>query len=113
MGLEVKADLVALGACASGVSAHQGGDELIGLTRSFLYAGATSLIVSLWYVADKSTRLIMECFYSILLEDGYGEKSKIGAKAEALRRAQQHVMRIDGFEHPYFWAPLVLIGDWQ
>lgn len=115
LGLKVGADLVVLSACASGVSGRRGGDELIGLTRSFLYAGAPSVIVGLWYVADGSTRLLMEGFYRAWLGAGSGdaENSRTTAKAVALRQAQRKVMRTAGYEHPYFWSPFVLIGDWR
>ncbi len=113
LGLEVEADLVALSACASGVSSRRGGDELIGLTRSFLYAGAPSVIVGLWYVADESTRVLMERFYETLLNRGGGELAAASSKAQALRFAQQSVMGMEGFEHPYFWSPFVLVGDWR
>lgn len=115
LGLQVGADLVALSACASGVSGRSGGDELIGLTRSFLYAGAPSAVVGLWYVADGSTRLLMERFYRAWLgADGDGaEGPGSTSKAEALRRAQRSVMRTAGYDHPYFWSPFVLVGDWR
>lgn len=113
--LEIEADLVVLSACASGVSGRRAGDELIGLTRSLLYAGAPSLVVGLWYVSDSSTRLLMERFYGALLaRDGDHENVNAPAgKARVLQRAQRHIMRIEGFEHPYFWAPFVLVGDWR
>lgn len=117
LGIEVKADLVALSACASGVSGRQGGDELIGLTRSFLYAGAPSVVVGLWYVADRSTRLLMGRFYDTLVGAGdiagQVNTGKILTKAEALRQAQQYVLGTEQYEHPYFWAPFVLVGDWH
>lgn len=116
LSLEVGADLVALSACASGVSGRRGGDELIGLTRSFLYAGVPSAIVGLWYVADGSTRLLMESFYRAWLgegrDDGEGPCTGV-SKAEALRQAQRRVARIAGYDHPYFWSPFVLVGDWR
>ncbi|MDP9485919.1 MAG: CHAT domain-containing protein [Actinomycetota bacterium] len=111
LGMEVDADLVALSACASGVSGRLPGDELLGLVRSFVYAGAPSLLVGLWYVADQSTRLLMERFYGALLD--HGTCAAAVDKASALRLAQRHVMGIKGFEHPYFWSPFVLMGDWR
>jgi tetratricopeptide (TPR) repeat protein len=113
LGLEVGAELVALSACASGVSGRWGGDELIGLTRSFLYAGAPSMVVGLWYVADGSTRVLMERFYGALLGRDSGEVAASSSKAQALRYAQRSVMGTEGFEHPYFWSPFVLVGDWR
>lgn len=79
-GLEIRAALVTLSACESGVNDRRPGDELFGLTRALIYAGAPSLIVSLWRVADVSTSLLMRAFY---------ESWTAGAsKAEALQRAQ-------------------------
>ncbi|MFF5235028.1 CHAT domain-containing protein [Dactylosporangium sp. NPDC000521] len=78
--LSLPADLVTLSACQSGVNARRPGDELIGLTRSFIYAGAASLLVSLWSVDELSTSLLMRAFYQALL-NGAG-------KADALRTAQ-------------------------
>ncbi len=114
LSFEMMVDLVALSACASGVSGRRGGDELIGLTRSFLYAGAPSVIVGLWYVADRSTRLLMEGFFRTWLGaigvDAEGLKI---SKAEALRQTQQNIMRTAGYDHPYFWSPFILVGDWR
>lgn len=116
LGLEVAADLAVLSSCASGVSGHRGGDDQVGLTRSFLlYAGARSMIVGLWYVADESTRRLMERFYRTLLsvEGHYAGSAGTMAKAEALRRAQQGMIRTKGYDHPYFWSTFVLVGDWR
>lgn len=116
LSLEVAVNLVALSACASGVSGRRGGDELIGLTRSFLYASAPSAVVGLWYVADGSTRLLMERFYRAWLgaDGANARKSGISmSKAEALRQAQQDVRRTASYDHPYFWSPFTLVGDWR
>lgn len=117
LGMEVDADLVALSACASGVSGLPG-DELLGLTRSFVYAGAPSLLVGLWYVANRSTRLLMERFYRVLLGDVRDDTvatrpAAAHDKAHALLLAQRSVRNTKSFEHPYFWSPIVLIGDWR
>lgn len=112
LGLDVRAGLVVLSACTSGVSGRRGGDELIGLTRSFMYAGASSVIVGLWYVADASTKLLMERFYEFWLGELGGEGAA-SSRAEALRLAQRSVMGAEGFGHPYFWSPFVLAGDWR
>jgi CHAT domain-containing protein len=78
------------------------------------YAGASSAIVGLWYVADEATRVLMEGFYSAWLDmEGQAEISGTGAKATALRRAQQLVMRTGGYDHPYSWGPFILVGDWR
>ena len=79
-GLSMKADLVALTACESGVNERKPGDELMGLTRSLIYAGTPSVLVTLWRVSDLSTQILMKEFYTRL---------KAGLmKVEALRQAQ-------------------------
>jgi CHAT domain-containing protein len=78
-----------------------GADELLGLMRGFLYAGARSLLLSLWDVNDQSTSTFMGAFYQAWLGGM--------TKSEALRAAIQHVRKQD--PHPYYWAPFVLIGN--
>jgi len=79
---------------------------LIGLTRAFLYAGTPSLVVSLWKVSDRSTAELMVPFYQHL-------KQEKVSKAEALRRAQLKLIHEGRYAHPYYWAPFILIGNWQ
>jgi tetratricopeptide (TPR) repeat protein len=99
------ADLVTVSACQTGVSDRKPGDELVGLTRSLLYAGASSVVVSLWSVAAHSTMEQMEEFY-IHLKDGKD-------KATALQQAMIKIMMKPEYSHPYFWAPFLLVGDWE
>ena len=99
--------LVTLSACQTGRNVIGGGDELLGLTRAFLSAGAVSLVLSLWPVADHSTARLMEVFYKHLAGGD--------AKGAALRAAQCEFLRRtaegdETFQHPYFWAPFFLIG---
>ena len=96
--------LVTLSACESGMSRITRGDEIWGFTRSFLAAGAPALVLSLWPVADESTEKIMTAFYK--------EMREVNPR-EAIRRAQLAVSGDPRFEHPYFWAPFNLIGDWR
>jgi CHAT domain-containing protein len=77
------------------------GDELIGLVRAFLGAGASTLGVSLWLVQDNTTAWLMEKYYE-RLRDGAGP-------AAAIRTAQLALK--EQFPHPYYWAPFVLIGQ--
>jgi CHAT domain-containing protein len=103
--LELNASLVTLSACESGASAAGGGDELVGFSRAFLYAGAASLLMSLWRVEDQATAHLMDRFYQALLDDQ--------RKAGALRQSQLALLRGNEgyrYRHPYFWAPFVLIG---
>src|SRR5262249_39346567 len=101
--LELRADLVVLSACETGLGVLRGGEGLVGLTRAFLYAGTSSIVASLWPVNDASTAALMTAFYQ-RLHGGI-------RKAEALQQAQLTV--IQQYPHPYFWAPFVLLGGWQ
>ena len=100
MSLDLPAALVTLSACESGRGEVIGGDEVLGLTRAFLGAGAATLVVSLWLVQDETTARLMGDWYG-RLRDGEG-------RAAALRAAQLRVK--EHHPHPYYWAPFVLIG---
>ena len=101
--LELKADLVTLSGCSTGLSAVVGGDELLGLTRGLLHAGARAVLLSLWDVQDESTAEYMTAFYGGL---------RAGCSvAEASREAIRNLRT--KYEHPYFWAPFHLVGDWS
>jgi CHAT domain-containing protein/tetratricopeptide (TPR) repeat protein len=99
---QLSASLVTFSACETGLGALRGGDELQGLSRACLYAGASSLLLSLWRVEDESVAGLMENFYSRLLQGA--------RKGKALREAQQTLLHTEGYEHPFFWAPFILIG---
>jgi CHAT domain-containing protein len=101
LDLEESTDLVVLSACQTQLGALSAGDEVVGLTRAFLYAGTPSVMASLWSVDDEATALLMERFYTHL-EAGMG-------KGEALRQAQVDVRA--EYPHPYYWAAFVLTGD--
>lgn len=98
--LKLEADLVTLSGCATGLNVVTAGDELLGLIRGLLYAGARSLLLSLWNVHDRSTTDFMQCFYK-RLQKGFD-------KPIALQKAMQDLR--DRYPHPYYWAPFVLIG---
>jgi CHAT domain-containing protein len=98
--LDLSADLVTLSACETGMNEVFPGDELFGLMRGFLYAGAPSLIVSLWIVHDRSTAAFMRWLYAGL-RDGLSKRA-------ALRQAQLAVKQ--EYRHPYYWAPFILMG---
>ena len=103
--MRLNTELVTLSACQTGLNKRSPGDELIGLTRAFLYAGAPSVVVSLWSVDAQSTHELMLEFYKQL---------KNGAdKATALQKAQIKTIEKKKYAHSYYWAPFVLIGDWQ
>jgi CHAT domain-containing protein len=99
--LNLKDVLVTLSACESGRGTVLLGDEVIGLPRAFLGAGAASVVVSLWLVQDESTVTLMTHWYHQLRE-------RMG-RAAALQAAQQALR--ERYPHPYYWAPFILIGQ--
>ena len=134
-GMDLKANLVVLSGCETGLGKLSTGDELVGLTRAFIYAGTPSVVASLWSVDDSSTAHLMASFYRNL---------KTMSKVEALRQAQLELIRGEGrsdllarrgvggigklgetvkseslsqgpvsisTSRPYFWAPFILVGD--
>jgi CHAT domain-containing protein len=96
----LSAELVVLSACETGLNKVYAGDEILGLARGFLTAGAASLIVSLWTVNDAAA--------SLLMQDLYREMQRGQTPAASLRKAQLN--SIARGEHPYLWSPFVLIG---
>ena len=98
--LKLPAELVTLSGCATGLNVVAAGDELLGLVRGLLYAGAQSLLLTLWDVHDASTAEFMKFFYSRLQHHGQ--------KALALREAMAELRR--HYAHPYYWAPFALVG---
>jgi CHAT domain-containing protein len=98
--LKLNAELVTLSGCATGMNVVAPGDELLGLIRGLLYAGAHSLLLTLWDVHDQSTADFMARFYR-RFQDGQG-------KAAAVRGAMIELR--ESYPHPYHWAPFALIG---
>ncbi|WP_229753918.1 CHAT domain-containing protein [Caballeronia grimmiae] len=97
--------LVTLSACETALGRIERGDEIMGFTRAFFYAGASALLVSMWPVADESTALTMRTFYGSLTK---------GAEAiDAMRDAQLAVLANSKFAHPFYWAPFDLMGNWR
>ena len=101
MQLNLKDTLVTLSACESGRGTVLQGDEVIGLPRAFLGAGAAAVVDSLWLVQDETTVTLMTHLYD-RLSQGHG-------RAAALRAAQQQLRKT--YPHPYYWAPFVLTGQ--
>lgn len=97
--------LLALSACESGLGRVDDGDEVLGFTRSFLSAGTSSLLVSLWPVSDAATEKLMTTLYTDLAQ---GRELQ-----DAMRDAQLAVMADPQTAHPYYWAPFNLIGNWR
>jgi CHAT domain-containing protein/tetratricopeptide (TPR) repeat protein len=98
--LKLGATLVTLSGCATGMNVVAAGDELIGLQRGLFCAGASSLMLSLWDVHDRSTSELMRLFYTNYI--------RTGSAASSLQSAMQELRK--QYPHPYFWAPFVLIG---
>jgi CHAT domain-containing protein len=100
--LKLQCELVTLSACETGLNQVAPGEELIGLARGFVTAGAPSLLLSLWTVDDEATGETMTRFYS--------ELGQSRAPAHSLREAQLAMMK--SHPHPFFWSPFVLMGRW-
>jgi CHAT domain-containing protein/predicted negative regulator of RcsB-dependent stress response len=98
--LNINASLVTLSACETGLGNISQGDELVGLSRAFLFAGSSSVIVSLWAVADYPTSLLMTNFYKYLKDHDL---------QESLTLAQRDVIKI--YPQPIYWSPFILIGN--
>jgi len=105
--LRLGSPLVMLSACETGLGKEKRGEGVIGLTRAFMYAGAPTVGVSLWSVADKSTAELMTDFYRRLLA------SSAQPPAAALRQAQMTMIAGKKYSAPFYWAPFILVGDWQ
>ena len=97
--LSLSADLVTLSACETALGDIANGDDVIGLNRGFFYAGARSIVSSLWVVSDESTEELMKAFYSHL---------KTSNKAQALRQAQLETAA--DYPHPFYWSAFQLSG---
>jgi CHAT domain-containing protein len=100
-GIRLDADLVTLSACETGLGKVLNGDDVVGLTRGFLYAGSSNVVASLWEVDDLATSELMKRFYTNM-------KSGI-PKRDALRQAQLETKK--EFPHPFYWAAFFLTGQ--
>ena len=139
LGWELKADLVTLSACDTALGRDAGGDGFVGFTQVLLLSGARSVCLSLWKVDDRATSLLMTRFYQNWLGTRPGHPPM--SKAEALHEAKQwlrtstreeatHAMEqisrgsvrnkamapaipapAHPYEHPYYWAGFILVGD--
>jgi CHAT domain-containing protein/Tfp pilus assembly protein PilF len=104
--LRLDADLVVLSGCQTALGKDLRGEGLVGLTRGFMYAGARSVVASLWRVDDESTAELMKRFYRGMLK----EKRR---PADALRAAQLEMSRDRRWSAPFYWAGFILQGEWQ
>ncbi len=104
--LSLRADLVVLSACQTGLGKEARGEGLIGLTRGFMYAGAPRVVVSLWEVDDTATAELMRRFYDAM----FNKKLR---PVQALRDAQTSMSGDPLWSSPYYWAAFVLEGEWK
>jgi CHAT domain-containing protein len=102
MGLKMKADVVALTACQTGMGAQVSGEGVLSMGRSFQYAGASSVLMSLWSVAESSSVDLVGSFFRHIKEG----KNKL----EALKLARDEIRKA-GYDHPFFWAAFILVGE--
>jgi CHAT domain-containing protein len=104
--LNLPADLVVLSACETGLGKEINGEGLIGLTRGFMYAGASRVVASLWKVSDAATARLMADFYKAMESDGL-------PPAAALRAAQIQMWKQKRWSSPYYWAAFQIQGEWK
>ena len=104
--LRAPVDLVVLSACQTGLGSDTRGEGLIGLTRGFMYAGATSVVASVWKVEDEATAELMKRFYTEMLKHGK-------TPSEALRLAQNSIRQEPQWSSPHYWAGFTLQGEYS
>jgi CHAT domain-containing protein len=104
--LKLGAPLVMLSACETGLGKVKRGEGVTGLSQAFMYAGATTVGVTLWSVADKPTAELMTDFYRRLL----GPNT---SPSDAIREAQLAMISGKKYSAPFYWAPFVLVGEWK
>ncbi|MBV9928758.1 MAG: CHAT domain-containing protein [Acidobacteria bacterium] len=105
--LKLGSPLVMLSACETGLGREKRGEGVMGLARAFMYAGAPTVGVTLWSVADKPTAELMSDFYQSLLAQ------RPATPSAAMRAARLSLLARKETSAPYFWAPFVLVGDWK
>lgn len=125
--LSIPSDMIVLSACKSGLGDMISGEGLMGMQRAFFNAGASTVVVSLWDVYDRSTTYLMDRFYTALMRRrenlnwsdirdsflrwvGWTESRPFGQKAAAMREAKQLMLNHPRYNHPVYWAPFVVIG---
>jgi CHAT domain-containing protein len=99
-------DLVVLSACRTAIGKESRGEGLIGLTRGFMYAGASSVLATLWSVDDAASAELMKYFYTFLLQDGLTPPA-------ALREAQNKIRSQAKWRSPYYWAGFTIHGEYE
>jgi CHAT domain-containing protein/Tfp pilus assembly protein PilF len=104
--LNLPAELVVLSACETALGKDVAGEGMVGLTRGFMYAGASRVVASLWNINDQATAEQMRHFYRAMLGQGM-------RPAAALRTAQLKVRQDPRWNSPYFWAAFQIQGEWK
>ena len=104
--LHAPVDLVVLSACLTALGKDVRGEGLIGLTRGFMYAGASSVLASLWKVDDEATSEFMKRFYANMLQHNM-------TPAAALQAAQNSIRQEPQWRSPYYWAAFTLQGEYR
>jgi len=107
MRLKLDADLVTLSACRTGLGKLLNGEGMVGLSRAFFYAGAKSVVVSLWNVNDIASAELMKAFFRNLNKGISNDDALRDAKLTLINGRQRT------WRHPYFWAPFVLAGTYK
>jgi CHAT domain-containing protein len=103
--MNLRADLVVLSGCETGLGEEINGEGLVGLTRGFMYAGASRVVASLWSISDMATANLMAEFYKSM-ENGM-------RPAAALRSAQIQMWKQQQWRSPYYWAAFQIQGEWR
>jgi len=126
--MRLDADLVTLSACDTALGKDMGGEGLVGLVRAFQYAGARTVLASLWSVSDRSTAELMKRFYGYLKQGKPKDEALRAAQIEMIRTAARKGQAESGsrgvkrltkagepasFASPFHWAGFQLNGDWQ
>ena len=104
--LKLDAELVVLSACNTGLGKDVRGEGLVGLTRGFMYAGASSVVASLWKVDDSASAELMTHFYKAMFEEDL-------PPAAALRSAKETMWRQKHWRSPHYWSAFVLQGEYR
>jgi CHAT domain-containing protein len=104
--LDLSAELVVLSACRTGLGKDVNGEGVVGLSSGFMYAGAKSVVASLWKVDDNATAQFMSYFYAAMLRDGL-------PPAVALRTAKLEMRKQVPWREPFYWAGFVLQGEYR
>lgn len=104
--MDLQTDLVVLSACQTALGKETDGEGIVGLTRGFMYAGASGVVASLWKVEDAATAELMKRFYRAMLKDNQ-------TPSTALRTAKNELRQIPRFRNPRYWSGFTLNGEWQ